>query len=127
MLPSRWTPFALRWAFPTAIDYYEALRPRITPSDAAIPVLFSQDRLGGFSCSIDMSLPELRLHLYTEGPILTVIPLYHQATLILSMSCSHVVKEQADLNSRTIPNISSPVKGHDASTMVRLLALSRRD
>ena len=67
MLPSRWTPFALRWAFPTAIDYYEALRPRITPSDAAIPVLFSQDRLCGFSCSIGMSLPGLRLHLYTGG------------------------------------------------------------
>ena len=40
----RWTPFALRWAFPTAIDYYEVLRPRLTSSDAAIPLLISQDR-----------------------------------------------------------------------------------
>jgi hypothetical protein len=39
MLTSRRTPFAVRWAFPTAIDYYEALRPRITSSDAAVPSL----------------------------------------------------------------------------------------
>jgi len=29
----------MRWAFPTAIDYYGVLRPRITASDAAVPVL----------------------------------------------------------------------------------------
>jgi hypothetical protein len=38
-LTSRWTPFAMSWAFPTAIDYYEVLRPHVTSSDAAIPSL----------------------------------------------------------------------------------------
>lgn len=38
-LSSRWAPFAVRWAFPTAIDYYEALRPHITSSGTATPVL----------------------------------------------------------------------------------------
>ena len=74
-----WTPFAVSWAFPTAIDYYGALRPRIITSDAAIPSLMTQGRLCGFSCSAGMSLPGLRLHLYTGGPILTVTPLYPQA------------------------------------------------
>jgi len=36
-LTSRWTPFAVRWAFPTAIDYYKVLRPRMTSSGAAAP------------------------------------------------------------------------------------------
>ena len=80
MLPFRWTPFAVRWAFPTAMDYYGVLRPHLTPSDAAIPALF-QGRLDEFSCSVGMSLPGLRLHLYTGGSILIVVPLYHQATL----------------------------------------------
>jgi hypothetical protein len=74
-----------------------------------------------------MSLPGLRLHLYTGGPILTVIPLYHQVILVSSMSCSQMGEEQANLNSQTIPNISSPVGRYDASTMIRLLAISRRD
>jgi hypothetical protein len=36
-LTSRWTPFAVRWAFPTAIDYYEVLRPRMFSSGTATP------------------------------------------------------------------------------------------
>jgi hypothetical protein len=82
MLPSRWTPFAVRWAFPTAIDYYEVLRPRLTTSDAAIPTLIPQGRLGGFSCSVGMPLPGLRRHLYTGGSILKVVPLYLQVILV---------------------------------------------
>ena len=37
ILPSRWTPFALSWAFPNAIDYYEVLRPGMISSGAATP------------------------------------------------------------------------------------------
>ena len=39
-------------------------------------------RLCGFSCSVGTSLPGLRLHLYTGGPILPVTPLYRQAAFI---------------------------------------------
>jgi hypothetical protein len=39
MNPSRWSPFAVRCALHTAIDYYEVLRLDIIPSDAAVPVL----------------------------------------------------------------------------------------
>lgn len=89
MLPSRRTPFALRWAFPTAIDYYKVLRPRITTSDAAVPSLMTQGQLCGFSCSIGMSLPGLGRHpLCTGGSILTVTPLYRQATLFKYVSLS---------------------------------------
>ena len=80
-LTSRWTPFAVRWAFPTAIDYYGVLRSRITTSDAAIPSLVTQGRLCGFPCSVGTSLPGRRLHLYAGGHILTVAPLYRQAML----------------------------------------------
>ena len=79
----------MRRAFPTAIDYYEVLRPRLTASDAAIPSLVSQGRLGRFSCSVGMSLPGLRRHLYTGGSILKVVPLYPQATLVLRVLLSY--------------------------------------
>lgn len=42
MLPSCWTPFAVRWAFPTAIDYYGVLRPHVTTSGTATPVSFAE-------------------------------------------------------------------------------------
>jgi len=43
------------------------------------------------------------------------------------MSRSHNEREQVNLVSRTISNISGPVSADDASTMVRLLAISKRD
>lgn len=39
-LTSRWTPFAVRWALPTAIDYYGVLRPHMITSGAAAPSFF---------------------------------------------------------------------------------------
>jgi len=126
-LSSRRTPFALRWAFPTAIDYYGVLRPRITTLGAATPVPRG-DKLCRFPCSVGMSLPGLRLHLYTGGPISTVRPLYRQATRshMRLERASPLLGKSRDLVSRTIPNVPSPVNRNDASTMVCFLAISGR-
>lgn len=74
-------------------------------------------RSGKFSCSVDMSLPELRLHLYTEGSILSVEPLYRPAIPMDCPGTSYIDLRamRANLISQTIPNISSPVEFHDAS------------
>jgi len=36
----------MRWAFPTAIDYYGVLRPRITTSGTATPAFFKAGDAG---------------------------------------------------------------------------------
>ena len=70
MLASRWTPFAVRSVFPTAIDYYGVLRPPAATSDAAIPALTTcRGRPHGFPRSVGVSLPGLRRHLYPGGPV----------------------------------------------------------
>ena len=85
-LPSRWTPFAVRWAFPTAIDYYGVLRPRMTtlgaaaPSLQGVPLALKADHAGSLVPMVCLSLdlgsiytPEViswRLYLYTTGPYL---------------------------------------------------------
>ena len=68
----------MRWAFPTAIDYYEVLRPHVTTSGTSYPSLFAETSHMGSLVLFDMFLPELRPHLYTGGLILTVTPLYSQ-------------------------------------------------
>ncbi len=66
-----------------------------------------------------MSLPELRLHLYTVGPILLILPLYLETGLSQARSAFRW-GGQTDLISQTIPNVSSLVHGNDASSMVRV-------
>ena len=108
------------------------IRPRIITSDAAIPSLMTQGRLCGFSCSAGMSLPGLRLHLYTGGPILTVTPLYAQAmpTVRYILSARPTFNRwECGLTSPPRPSLTFPVWFllTMPQTMVRLLAISRRD
>jgi hypothetical protein len=124
MLTSRWTPFAMRWAFPTAIDYYGVLRPRIIPSDAAIPsLIFRGDYAGSPVPLVRLSLglgsiytPEdlsCLLYLCTFRPYLSHPAI--DAYVLLPIKR----RKRTILISRTIPNVSSPVPHNDASTMVR--------
>ena len=132
-LTSRWTPFAVRWAFPTAIDYYEVLRPRITLFRCSYPIPLSQGRLCGFSRSIGMSLPGFRLHLYTGGSIPSVIPLYCRAVLFQYVSLpnnggsklasfpDHLQRFQSGSTYRCLSNGSSP--SHIQARLAALLSV----
>jgi hypothetical protein len=64
-----------------------------------------------------MSLPGLRLQLYPEGLILTVEPLYRQATALPIGRFAfriHTWRMQTDLGSLTIPNGSGQVDSNEA-------------
>lgn len=69
----------MRWAFPTAIDYYGVLRPHIVTSDAAIPshaVAWDNDM--GSQVPLMCLSPDVG-STYTPVAVRTVQPLYRSA------------------------------------------------
>ena len=73
-----WTSFALRWAFPTALDYYEVLRPHIATSGAATPAptvvraSYAGSQVPLMCLSLDVG------SIYAPVVVRAVVPLYRQ-------------------------------------------------
>ena len=69
----------MRWAFPTAIDYYEVLRPHIATSGAATPAptvvraSYAGSQVPLMCLSLDVGTT------YPPVVVLVVEPLYHRA------------------------------------------------
>lgn len=115
----------MRWAFPTAIDYYEALRPLIASSDAAVPAHLrwasdERSQVPLMCLSLDVGTT------YTPVAVLPMKPLYQQATLCASDAAAGSGIGQRQSVDRLEGSYSEMVIT-GRQTVVRCLALSRRD
>ena len=119
-LTSRWVPFAMRWSFSIAIDYYRTLRPYLITSDAAIPAWMGLCPFQADQASSPVPLICLFLNLgsiYTPKALSDRLYLYTDPPrqMLLWHVPVHMRRTRANLISQTIPNIFSLVGFHDAS------------
>ncbi len=94
----------MRWAFPTAIDYYEVLRPHIatlgaaTPAPTVVRASYAGSQVPLMCLSLDVG------SIYAPVVVLPVLPLYRQ-TMRVHIPCQQT-KLGANYVSRAIPIVS---------------------
>ena len=104
----------MRWAFPTASDYYRVLRPHIVTSDAAIPSrAVARDNDMGSQVPLMCLSPDVG-STCTPVAVRTVVPLYRPATCFHA-SPAKPTKLGANYNPAPSLSVRSAVHGNEAS------------